>query len=696
MAYFDKDELIDCIRHSMALVDDSGLTGKGIPPPRRKVKPGGLPLEMCRRNKEEEYYDEREDGPSSLFLPLVASSSQPPVLPIREQIRQRLLNKLEEMDRSGRINKAAQPVAQRPTECTIHFEQKEPMAGLAAEKVEKPEYRSLTARLLAETNTQDASRTFAEYAKFEAMEGATNAKRFNILFPFAEQRHCAIPICIVRSANIAELIGLACHYYTRQQQKPACDTPSEYDLYLAEEDLQEYDTELPPQDRRRRVADCGFPNLAMVKRAVVAGRRHSQRVHLHQIHIYLPDGRTYTKQLEDLDTPLRQLFDWAMERKREEDQQQGNMDIRQNMQFFRELAYMLEPFDQPGVALDLHNSISSSGTFDFVLLRVNSARGDLLLNQRGGPNTNQPGGTMKMHSRSVEFSLDSTTDGATQSSKPVTPTTPGEKIDWSKRRARLSAQFYANSGGDSRRSIPELAQISSVDSAAMMEESQILEEFQIYRIHRFQPKAAYRLVVRELCLELTPNVPGIDESKKKRGSQTTTTGIASVKSGKVKRIPWELIAAVEVPPNSEQKANARRIVRIICLSGISAALTEHIIQSGKSGRPLEGNSAYDGSYWKTLLIEAAAHEAWQIGVRLSELLESRPSQVHLIYQYSAGASLKPAFAAEKTFGATPKSFTTKSGHSPGAFSTVSRDLSITGGEKASKKKLSMIFSRMRP
>lgn len=83
-------------------------------------------------------------------------------------------------------------------------------------------------------------------------------------------------------------------------------------------------------------------------------------------------------------------------------------------------------------------------------------------------------------------------------------------------------------------------------------------------------------------------------------------------------------------------------------------------------------------------------------LQLSELLESRPSQVHLIYQYSAGASLKPAFAAEKTFGATPKSFTTKSGHSPGAFSTVSRDLSITGGEKASKKKLSMIFSRMRP
>lgn len=37
-----------------------------------------------------------------------------------------------------------------------------------------------------------------------------------------------------------------------------------YSLYLAEENM-EYDVELPPQDRHRRVAECGFPVLALVK-----------------------------------------------------------------------------------------------------------------------------------------------------------------------------------------------------------------------------------------------------------------------------------------------------------------------------------------------------------------------------------------------------------------------------------------------
>lgn len=58
----------------------------------------------------------------------------------------------------------------------------------------------------------------------------------------------------------------------------------EYDLYLAEEDLEDFDTELPPQDRMRRVVDCGFPTLAMVRRSAVL-RRPSQRMLQHQINM---------------------------------------------------------------------------------------------------------------------------------------------------------------------------------------------------------------------------------------------------------------------------------------------------------------------------------------------------------------------------------------------------------------------------
>lgn len=57
-------------------------------------------------------------------------------------------------------------------------------------------------------------------------------------------------------------------------------SPSNYDLFLAEEDSLEYDDELPPQDRRRRVADCGFPALALVARGRPSRRSSSLRSQL--------------------------------------------------------------------------------------------------------------------------------------------------------------------------------------------------------------------------------------------------------------------------------------------------------------------------------------------------------------------------------------------------------------------------------
>jgi hypothetical protein len=79
------------------------------------------------------------------------------------------------------------------------------------------------------------------------------------------------------------------------------------------------------------------------------------------------------------------------------------------------------------------------------------------------------------------------------------------------------------------------------------------------------------------------------------------------------------------------------------------------------------------------------------------MLDLRPSQVHTLYNYSTGATLKPFSAAEKAFCA-PKSLPKSSGHSPGNSSSISgeQQQTIGGGvDKAPKKKLSMIFSRMR-
>lgn len=100
---------------------------------------------MCR-NKDEQ--NERDEGPSSLLYSLATSSNQRPIVPIREQIRQGLLTKLNEMEQSGRLNKSAQPVAQRPTECMIQFKAKETgdLVDSSEVAILKQKYHSLTSR----------------------------------------------------------------------------------------------------------------------------------------------------------------------------------------------------------------------------------------------------------------------------------------------------------------------------------------------------------------------------------------------------------------------------------------------------------------------------------------------------------------------------------------------------------------------
>jgi hypothetical protein len=67
--------------------------------------------------------------------------------------------------------------------------------------------------------------------------------------------------------------------------------------------------------------------------------------------------------------------------------------------------------------------------------------------------------------------------------------------------------------------------------------------------------------MRERCLELIPiqladHSPTTEEpnNKKKRGMAKN--------AAKCKKVPWELIAAVEVPPSSEQRQNGGNISSI--------------------------------------------------------------------------------------------------------------------------------------
>ena len=612
MACFGRDELVDCIRHNIRLLDDSQVTAKIILSPQRRIPPGSLPSEMCRNSQWIEEEKGRGGGTTSLLHQLESNSqSQQQQFQLentQSQIRARFLAKLNDLEQSCRANWADLPVAQRPVECTIQFDPRQ------QHQDDKCQQISLTARLLNNTIVDSATDSFAEFAKFEAfMTGASDNKRFNILFPFCEQTGCVLPIWIFRTAYIADLIGLACHVYTREKKEPPCDQPSEYDLYLAEEDLVDFDTELPPQDRRRRVAECGFSNLAMVKRTA-ANRQssHHQRMQQHQLGIFLVDGRCYTMDVECLDIPLRQVFDYAMQRKQGEEKAEAvAQNDCKNFGLFRKLDYVLEPLDQPGTVLDLNDSVSSSGSSDFVLLRVNSARGDAqLLRQSSHVGRH-------LHSRSMEFGL----------LENQVACSPDQNIDWARRRGHFSVRKSSSQQPPSSLSIESATALATLGRRSgadlvkiMLDQSfldggAILEEYKVNRIHRFQPKTPVRLLVRERLLELVPQQSSSAEEPKKKSKSSTMTKVL-----KSKQIPWELLAAVEVPPNSEQRANSRRIVRLIVMGGASHFLVQQIIESGKAGRPVEANPTFEGTYWKTILVEATAHEAWQIGVRVRTLV----------------------------------------------------------------------------
>ncbi|KAL3084721.1 hypothetical protein niasHT_031606 [Heterodera trifolii] len=731
MSFFDAEELIDCLRYNLTLHDNSSahLSAQIIQPPRRRAPAESLPLELVLKGKAKKGGnddDEADDGwdcwleqdekrpllrhllgsgrrlgrggPSDAF----ADSSTA----LNERVRARLMAKLADFEQRNvrRIGTKQRPPTSKGGE--IRFEPRQITAAAAAEDQEEQpgtsgtikkgtngRHSSMTTRLLAETVAVDDTCSFVEFAKFEAIPNSPNSKRFAIVFPLA---NCALTVHIVRSARIADLIGLACHIYTRQQREPPCEHPAQYDLFLAEEDSMELDTELPPQDRRRLVADCGFPALAMVARgdgrggrrrrssksSAISGRKPSladgggdngRRL---QANIFLTDGRCYAIQLDSLDVPLKQLFDYAMERKRADDQRL----FQDNAKHFLDSDYVLETYDKPGNALDLANSLCSIGTHDFVLLRLNSARGDQMMSplaQQNGisfsavarqrPSLTQSRSMINIASGrfgDLEAGKKNTLKAANWPSLTMSTVQSASAAKICQNhflqehnQARNNAKASFNSMTTAlNHDISELRLAQFLHQQQCQREAIVgnekgiaLGHYAVNRMHRFKPKTPTRLVLREHCLEL---VPISTEQSMENGHHKNSAAILKRAGQQIKRIPWELVAAAEVPPHSEQRSAARRTVRIIWLCcSMSTKVEKRLVHLQQQQLTAEYIFAiFKCCIWKTLLIETAGHEAWNIGVRLSELLDHRPSAVHALYQHSSGASIRPVVAAERAFG----------------------------------------------
>uniref|UniRef100_A0A914DV82 Target of rapamycin complex 2 subunit MAPKAP1 n=1 Tax=Acrobeloides nanus TaxID=290746 RepID=A0A914DV82_9BILA len=190
----------------------------------------------------------------------------------------------------------------------------------------------------------------------------------------------------------------------------------------------------------------------------------------------------------------------------------------------------------------------------------------------------------------------------------------------------------------------------------------IQEEYVVDRLHRLKPRISAKLVLHENFLELVPT--NFDRPKI----------FSRPLSQKYLSIEYEWIGTVEVQKSTTQ---GRRMLKIIWLKNMAERLNRiNTFADLSSSRKMSRQSstvsyneinwqqfcqAYERAQWKTLQLEAQEEDAWKIGVRLNEIVESRDSIVRNVYLNSSFATLSPMTAAEVAF--RPKLSTTTAGPS---------------------------------
>ncbi|KAK5965117.1 hypothetical protein GCK32_014888, partial [Trichostrongylus colubriformis] len=128
----------------------------------------------------------------------------------------------------------------------------------------------------------------------------------------------------------------------------------------------EIESDLPPLDRSRSIGDLGFTVLALVSKQRNMSREMKTT---YRVVVYLPNGKSFIFELENLDYSLEWLRDEAVKRKREQESgQRAGMMI--------EMKYELEDVNVFGKPMNLQQSIGNTGCYEFVLVREYSSRGE--------------------------------------------------------------------------------------------------------------------------------------------------------------------------------------------------------------------------------------------------------------------------------------------------------------------------------
>ncbi|CAG9536287.1 unnamed protein product [Cercopithifilaria johnstoni] len=380
MACFDSEELTDFIRHQCIInADDDSRCKKILKPPSRKAKPGGLPLNF--RPEDDSDTSSGEYSPCYLASANCESTYELIEERLRSRIQKNDLLGLDDEDEAVKNN----PVDAQPSTSNLEFFQ---CSDVSRIPLSFPVKKSVTALLLEKTDFLISS-DLASYARFAAPD-IENGRKLLVFYPFVELESSSgkcfsLTIYAQCDICISDLIGLCCYEYARCRKTNNIGSATHYHLLMAEKNG-EVDRDLPPIDGNRLLNELGscWSTIALEK------KRNLNCSEMTNVIVYTVSGKQYEFLMDSLDVPLRWLRDQAV-KKRIEDE---GSEFLSDCPALRE--YVLEAAKQPDVVLDLNKPISSTACLEFLLLRINSSRGNFIL-PRFSNFAQRDGTTPKVH-----------------------------------------------------------------------------------------------------------------------------------------------------------------------------------------------------------------------------------------------------------------------------------------------------------
>ncbi|XP_054157988.1 target of rapamycin complex 2 subunit MAPKAP1-like [Oppia nitens] len=189
---------------------------------------------------------------------------------------------------------------------------------------------------------------FLEYARFDGrVSEGTPTKRITIYLTMlaGEQRQHPMEVVIQINARVGDLIGLICWQYTNEAKEPRLKpNVANYSLRIAEENG-EVDPDFPSLNAKEFMAKFGFPVLALVEKD-----EHENNI---LVTIYIDE--VFSKiQVNSLQLTLQELLELTIKKRRPS--------------LVKGVSYKLEKRNEPGVALDLKQTLSDCNTLEFVLV----------------------------------------------------------------------------------------------------------------------------------------------------------------------------------------------------------------------------------------------------------------------------------------------------------------------------------------